>query len=370
MTQVTQFEVNHNQLADTQWHHDKLPAANELGAGQVLLKVDCFSFTANNITYAVVGKEMRYWEFFPASGDQGIIPVWGFAEVQASNCDGIAIGERLYGYYPMATHLIVEPTRITPTSFMDGAAHRKELSTIYNQYLRTSQDALYNAETEVLQMLLRPLFTTSFLLDDFFADNQFFGANTVVLTSASSKTALGTAFLLHHNRDQRDHNYQIVGLTSASNLAFVESLGCYDKVLSYDHITALDKQQATTMIDCAGNSEVLKQVHAHLDKQLVYSCLVGAAHREQRDALPKDLPGAKPQWFFAPAQAEKRTNEWGGRGFQTRLATVWEAFTESTQSWIQVEHGYGSEAVEQVYQAVLSGRFKPETGYILSLWEE
>ena len=369
MTQITRFEVDRNQLTDTQWCHDTLPTANALGAGQVLLKVDCFSFTANNITYAVVGDEVRYWEFFPASDDKGIIPVWGFAEVQASNCEGVAVGERLYGYYPMATHLIVEPTRITPTSFMDGAAHRKELATVYNQYLRTSQDNLYSAETEALQMLLRPLFTTSFLLDDFFADNQFFGANTVLLTSASSKTALGTAFLLHHNRNQRDHNYQIVGLTSASNRPFVESLGCYDKVLSYDQVTALDDQQATAMIDCAGNSDVLKQVHTHLDQQLAYSCLVGAAHREQRDALPKDLAGAKPLWFFAPDQAEKRTQEWGGRGFQTRLTTVWEAFIESTQNWIQVEQGGSPEAVERVYQAVLSGRFKPETGYILSLWE-
>ena len=45
-------------------------------------------------------------------------------------------------------------------------------------------------------MIVRPLFITSFMLADFLQDNAFFGARQVVVSSASSKTAYGTAFCL------------------------------------------------------------------------------------------------------------------------------------------------------------------------------
>jgi hypothetical protein len=71
-----------------------------------------------------------------------------------------------------------------------------------------------------VQALLRPLFITSWLIDDFLADNDFFGARVMLLSSASSKTAYGTAFQLA----QRD-GIEVVGLTSPGNVAFCESPG-------------------------------------------------------------------------------------------------------------------------------------------------
>lgn len=76
-------------------------------------------------------------------------------------------------------------------------------------------------------MLLRPLLYTAFLLDDFVADNGRFGASTVVLSSASSKTAAGTAFFLAERGD-----VEVVGLTSAGNVSFVERLGVYGRVVT------------------------------------------------------------------------------------------------------------------------------------------
>ena len=345
---------------------DSVPTSSDLGAGEVLLAVDQFSFTANNITYAALGDMLRYWEFFPASDGKGIVPVWGFADVVASACGDVEVGERLYGYFPMSTHLVVQPENITVHGFVDGASHRQALPIIYNQYLRCTQDPLYSAETEALQMLLRPLFTTSFLLDDFFADNQFFGAESLVLTSASSKTALGMAFLLKHNRSSRDHKYEIVGLTSLGNIEFVEALGCYDRVLSYDRVTELDSTKATATVDFAGNAELLAGLHNHFSSHLQYSCLVGASHWDQGGAST-ELPGPVPQMFFAPTQAQKRVEEWGGPLFQQRLAEVWSVFLNFVDNWMEVKHQTGPEAVARVYSQVLSGEFSPKAGYILSL---
>jgi len=370
ITMTSTFLLNRDELSDTEFTTGAKISEAELSAGQVLLKVDTFAFTANNITYAAMGDAMRYWEFFPAADGKGIVPVWGFADVQASKCEGIEVGERIYGYYPMSTHLVVTPKQVNGASFIDGADHRQPLALVYNQYLRCATDPLYNVKTEALQMLLRPLFTTSFLLDDFFDDNQFFGANTLVLTSASSKTALGMAFLLHHNRGKREQKYEIVGLTSPGNIEFVEGLGCYDRVLGYDQISQIDASKPTATVDFAGNGEVLGQLHSHFNDQLQYSCMVGASHWDQRAGMPAELAGPAPELFFAPSQAAKRIEQWGGQGFQQRLAEVWLTFVTFVGGWMKVEQDAGADAVERVYQTVLAGNFSPETGYILSIAED
>jgi hypothetical protein len=215
-------------------------------------------------------------------------------------------------------------------------------------------------------MLLRPLFTTSFLLDDLFSDNQFFGADSLVLTSASSKTALGMAFLLHLNRDKRDHQYQIIGLTSPANVEFVKSLSCYDQVLSYDQVSGLSSDMKTATIDFAGNAKLLSFLHNHFNDNLAYSCRVGASHWDKLNGLPEQLPGPQPQMFFAPTQAAKRVKEWGGQGFQQRIGEVWFEFTKFAGQWIKIEEVQGEAGINDVYQNGLAGKFNPEIGYILS----
>lgn len=364
MTNVTTFLVDKSDYAATQLGTADL---STLTQGEVLLKVDHFAFTSNNITYATLGEAMRYWEFFPAPEGQGLIPVWGFADVLASNCDGVTVGERFYGYFPMATHLRVQPTKVIKYSFIDGAEHRQPLPMIYNQYIRCAADPLYCAESEALQMLLRPLFTTSFLLDDFFFDNRFFDARTLVLTSASSKTALGMAFLLHRNRSKYAQGYEIVGLTSKANLDFVKDLGCYDRVLSYDQVSKIDPHVPTASVDFAGNGELLGQLHAHFNDQLKYSCLVGMSHWDNHGGLPENAPGPEPQQFFAPSQAEKCLKGWGAEAFQQQLAEVWSHFVHFVDGWIILETGQGGEDVERVYQEVLAGRLNAQVGHCLSL---
>jgi hypothetical protein len=178
------FEVRRDALAETRVVTD--PPATP-GAGGALLRVDAFALTANNVTYGVAGDAIGYWQFFPAqdgtAGGWGRIPVWGFGDVVASEVDGLAAGDRVYGYFPMAGYLHVRPEHVGAHGFTDASTHRAELPPVYNHYTRTSTDPAYRPELETMQMLFRPLFTTSFFLDDFLDDNDFFGARTVVLSS-------------------------------------------------------------------------------------------------------------------------------------------------------------------------------------------
>src|SRR5580704_18504761 len=167
--------------------------APQPGDGQALLRVDAFGLTSNNITYATFGEAMSYWSFFPAEDGWGRVPVWGFAEVLASSVAELEPGARVFGYLPPSSELLVEPAHVSAQGFVDASAHRAALPRAYNRYARVDADPLYDAEREDEQMLLRPLFLTSFLIDDFLEDSDLFGADTVVLSSASSKTASALA---------------------------------------------------------------------------------------------------------------------------------------------------------------------------------
>jgi len=187
------FEVKRDDLHECRVVDAEPP---ELEPGQALLEVGGFGLTANNVTYAVFGEAMSYWDFFPAERGWGRIPVWGFADVAATTHDGLEQGTRIFGYLPPSTHLVVGPERVDGRGFVDASPHRAGLPPAYNSYARVDADPMYDPGHEDEQMLLGPLFFTSFLIDDFLDDNGFFEAGAVVLSSASSKTALTLAFLL------------------------------------------------------------------------------------------------------------------------------------------------------------------------------
>lgn len=359
------FEVRRDQLGDTRVVSETAPTP---GDGEALLRVDAFAFTANNVTYGVAGDMIGYWQFFPAQGGRdggwGRIPVWGFAEVVSSTVSGVASGDRFYGYFPMGRYLLVKPERVTEHGFHDGAAHRAELPPVYNSYTRTRTDPAYRQDQEAMQMLFRPLFTTSFFLDDFLADNDFFGAGTVVLSSASSKTSFGLAWLLNRNRSDR---CRVVGLTSPSHAGFVETLGCYDQVVTYENLESLAKEP-TVFVDMAGNGEVRARLHRHLEDELKYSCSVGVTHWENAALQGNEpLPGPQPSMFFAPSQIQKRAQEWGAEAMAERIAAAWQPFVEVADEWIDVRREAGPEEIETVYQKVLNNQAAPSDGFILSM---
>src|SRR5690242_13818907 len=95
---IADFLVDRRDLRRTTIEHGPDPRDVALAPGRVLLAIDAFALTANNVTYAVFGDAMRYWQFFPAHDEWGRIPVWGFADVVRSAHDDVPVGERVYGY--------------------------------------------------------------------------------------------------------------------------------------------------------------------------------------------------------------------------------------------------------------------------------
>lgn len=334
---LTRLQTQKNALGTTRLLDTEDSGA--LAAGKVLMRIDRFALTTNNITYAAFGDAMHYWNFFP-TGDAawGHMPVWGFA---------------------------MQPVRVTARGFYDGAAHRAELVSAYNQYMRCSNDAGWVAALEDHQMLVRPLFLTSFMLADFLEDNAFFGARQVVVSSASSKTAYGTAFCLAQRQ-----GLQLIGATSPGNRAFVEGLGCYDRTLAYDEVGALPADVPTLYVDFAGNDALRATIHRHFGQALVYDCYAGSA---QNTAFLSQtgLPGPAPTMFFARVQIRKRNADWGPQEVNRRFDEAQGRFIaqlgEEGNGWMRLSIGRGFDAARQVIADMSAGQVDPQRGHVIGL---
>ncbi|PHR13578.1 MAG: hypothetical protein COA41_17945 [Sphingopyxis sp.] len=344
--------VKKEDLAQAEWHDSDTPP---LAEGQILLGIEKYALTANNITYAAVGDGFGYWNFFPTGdAEWGIVPVWGFAKVVASAHADIAVGERVYGYLPMASHLLVTPTNVQDGGFVDGAEHRQGLAIIYNQYHRLgSNQGTHEAERAIFQ----PLFTTSFLIEHLMRSNDWFGAEALLMTSASSKTSLGLAMVAKNLSPA----IKRIGLTSEGNKAFVETSGLYDEVVAYDDLKQMDAGQPTVSVDFAGNGQLLTDIHAHWGDGLKHSALVGATHVEERGGAD-DMQGPKPELFFAPTAAETLMKDIGPAAFRAQVDEQFAAFVKGASAYLTIEDVTGTDALQTAYLSMLSNAVAPSRG--------
>lgn len=334
-------------------------------AGEVVLALDRFSLTINNITYATFGDALRYWEFFPTGVEgYGLLPVWGYANVVESRAEGVEPGQRFFGYFPSATHLVVQPGKTGGRSFRDESPHRRDLPEVYNWYQRTDNDALHTEATEPLNAIFRPLFVTAFGLADFLAENDFFGADQVVISSASSRTGYSEAFGIGLHSD-----IETIGLTSTGHRDFVEALGLYSQVVTYDDLESLDSNRPTVYIDVAGNSELQLRVHRHFADRLVHDAALGASHAQEPPQPDDNLPGPEPTFFFAPEWVARRQSEWGPEEFNRRVGEAVAAFFDhvAKNRLIDIREQRGFETARDVLTEMLDGRTNPAIGHVIRL---
>jgi hypothetical protein len=359
---VSTLEVRKDNWADTRINTQVL--SQELNENEVLFKVDRQALTANNISYASGGDMLDYWGFFPTDDGWGRIPAMGWGVVIASAHPLITVGERTWGFYPYSSHHKILAGNVSETSFSDLSAHRENHAPIYSQFDRSTGNPIYDVAREDQDSLLRGLFLTSWLVEDFIDVNNAFGSQSCLITSASSKTSIALAYCVKQRGKLRS-----VGITSAGNVAFCQSLDCYDAVVSYDQLAELNPTQPVVMVDMAGNAKVISELHHHFGEQMMYSCRIGATHYSKMGS-PKDLPGAKPVFFFAPTHRETRSEALGMETFTKLMWSSFSGFREFCDRWMTVERSYGANAVTATYQSVLAGKVDPASGQIVSMWDD
>lgn len=335
-------------------------ATHALAAGAIRLRIELFSLTANNITYAALGAgRLGYWDFFPAPAGWGKPPCWGFATVVQSRAEGVAEGRRVYGYFPIAESFDAFPVRTAPRGFVDGAPHRANKAGVYNLYSDTEHDPAYDAAYEPEQTLWRPLYATGWWAAECVGADE---PRSVIVSSASAKTALAMAHQL-----QRRGGCHLIGLTSARNRAFVEETGLYHQVLAYEQAAQLCADAPATFVDFLGREEILQTVHHALGARLARSILIGAADwngQSDPTAPPRtDRIGPKPEFFFVPTYAAQRLQADAGlnRAMQQDLL----AFYPASSRFVAVRQLAGTSAILESWGRLAEGSAPPQEGLVL-----
>ncbi|MFD0916752.1 DUF2855 family protein [Pseudahrensia aquimaris] len=360
---MTQFQVRKSAISDARLVEDT-PA--DLPNGSVRVRVEKFGLSANNITYAVAGDTLGYWQFFQpaddAAGEWGIFPVWGFGEVVESQAEGMAVGERLFGYFPPADSIVMHVSGLADSHFFDGSEHRLKLPKGYNIYQRLSAEPGYNSAHDDLRMLFFPLYLTSFAIWDQLKENDWYGAEQVIVVSASSKTSIGLAYALA----QDDDAPACVGVTSAGNLEFTKSIGVYDEVTTYDAMEDAIAKRPSAIVDMSGNADVLGRLHTHLGEAMLRTLDVGLTHWEgarKNEAIIRD----RREFFFAPAHVQKRMEDWGPAEFSKRSNTFIMETAAKSMAWLELDHLDGLEAMKGIYNDVVDGKAPPQKGLLIRL---
>jgi hypothetical protein len=371
---TTTLEVRRDAVGDTRLV-EEIHGVADLQPGEIRLRVDRFAVTANNITYAVFGDALGYWDFFPTGDDvYGRVPAMGWATVVESHAPDISLGRRFYGWYPMSSHVVFTPTA-TADGFRDDGAHRQQHAPVYRSYVATDADTMYPTvfgdmgvvEGEERHILLRGLFLTGFLAEEFFADGggdaaPYFGTPRVIVLSASSKTAIGFA-----QRAALRDDLEVVGVTSAGNVEMVESLGYYDTVVTYDEIDTLDSDGGAVSIDMAGNPAALAAVHRHFGDGLAYSMTVGRSHHDAEPGSNEPLVGPEPQLFFAPTASGRLIEKWGKVGFARQSAEALSEFVGGSTAWLSIERRTGPDGAQSAWVDVHAGGVAPDVGLVVTV---
>lgn len=358
--------INKAELSDIDWVPRETPA---LANGEVRLQIEAFALTANNVTYAAFANFAGYWNFFPTGDDaKGRVPFWGFAKVAESRCEGVEIGQRFYGYLPASTDLVVSPGKISPHGFTDMSAHRAQLPGFYNVYHFNDNDSAYKAEFEDVQMLVRPLYATGWLIDDCLMERDAPPAH-VIVSSASAKTSLAYA-----SAAKKRDGLTLTGLTSAGNRAFTEGTGLYDHVVTYDDMSACSDAGSAIHVDIRGNPAMRTPLAEALGGQLTTHLQVGATDWDApRGAdLPTQSSPNVPnsgsianEVFFAPGHAETCAKRMGPAQMAKALNTDMCTFYPVTAKMLDIETINARADMVQAWKDTLSGSISPSKGLIV-----
>jgi hypothetical protein len=261
----------------------------------------------------------------------------------------------------MASHATLEPADVAQGRFRDGAPHRGLAAAPYNEYQRISGDPAFEGRQGDYLILLRPLFLVSWLASIYLSENAFFGAQDVIITSASSKTAIALAYLLHKS----GASIEIIGLTSSRNVPFVKQLGYYDRVVSYDNLDELEPGRTSSVLfDIAGDGELRAKIHALYGNNLRHSAQVGLAHWDA-PAQTEPPSGPAPTRFFGPDHMAPLREKWGVVEFEQRRRAAALDFINSFGSLLSLRERLAPDNITDTYLEVLNGRAPPEVGYIL-----
>ncbi|KAJ7843050.1 hypothetical protein B0H14DRAFT_2779253 [Mycena olivaceomarginata] len=338
-----------------------VPIPRHLPPNSILIKVDRFGFSANNITYQALGEQahFRYYDFHPAPGNRRC-----FAQ-NSWTCSRVGFGTiRIYGYLAPSRYLLVpvSPSDVNRHAFYVPATHISQLvhRRPYNQIIRCAGDPEYTPTTlgEDLTMLYRPLFWTAYWFEDWIFSLGYRGATAFVISSASAKTAFCAAYLIGKRRSRGETNVKIVGVTSKGNTAFTKGLSLYDEVVEYDSFKSALGQGKWVYVDVAGKRRLQQAARKAASLDWTTPTFTGSSK----------VPAL--EQFFMVEWLDVRKHQLSLHEIFRRQKQAWTELMVDCIPWVRLEHVSGADEVKKAYDKIATRGFSPDVGFIWSLWDE
>jgi hypothetical protein len=323
---------------------------------RALIRIERLAFSANNILYITMGHENRYWDLFPGKKPFGSPPAWGIGTVIDSQSPHLAIGERLFGFFPIASHCVLEPETLGTKHIVDLAPRRQSLAAAYNRYTRIDDDH-YDGSVGDWRLVLRPLALVGLLASHVLMDNAFFGADELYVTSASSKTGIGVGCLSKAINPE----IQVVGLTSMERVEYVQSLSVYDQVISYSETSSI-QARASVLFDLTGNQSLVADLHRCLGHSLLKSWAAGRSHWSSSEG---EAEGVETERFFSPKIMMQYISKWGGHKFEEHFASAIDKLRSVLEPHTCIEGINERAQLENVYRSFLENRIDVKNGYVV-----
>lgn len=297
--------------------------------GGVHVQIVKFALTSNTVTYALLGRAvLNTFEHFPYKHSEwALSPAWGVGVVTHSKCASVPVGSRLHGYFPMAPWCTMCPSKVDGTEwFEDTAPHRQKLISAYRTYRILPRLIPGKLDAEDLGTADALLFSTGWGIAQQAAA---LGATTLLLTSASSRTALTAAFSAKHH----SMFAEVIGVTSQRNIDFVRRSGLYDLVVTYEQIASQGDRSDRKLVvyDVAGNDSVSAALRIHFGAQVIGWRIVGMTHVGAKKATAGstvDLKGGAKATPFLVFQAMADAAKKIGSNMAKVLASAKQAFVK------------------------------------------
>ncbi|KAF5367464.1 hypothetical protein D9758_003784 [Tetrapyrgos nigripes] len=367
----------------------------------ILIRVDRFAFSANNITNQVLAEHPHF-----RHKTHGVLPFWGFATVIKSSHSKIEVGERLLGFFAPTRYLVLPLSDVGEVSMYIPRPHLPADRSIFSKVVRCKSDPAYQPFTEDLMMLYRPLFWASYWCEDWLSCSDYRGnCENLLVSSASSKTG----YLFAYCARNADRDIRLIGLTSKKHVSFTKHLGLYDEVYDYDTFLTTKTFQSNPgrkwiYVDVNGNAALTTKIHKHFSSDytgtLAASISLGLATKspivawEQQLALDAQL-GADPtlepnfhvmgqksscandpdiwpqrEQFFTPEWLAVRKKQMDPTEICALAKSEWSRLVQDCQGWVEMEQVYGIDGVVKAYERILHGDVAPDKGLIWSLWDQ
>lgn len=213
-------------------------------------------------------------------------------------------------------------------------------------------------------------------MEDHLNETNYKNLRTVLISSASSKTAFIVAYRIQKRVEASNGklNLKIVGLTSRSNLTFTRNLGFYNQVFAYDevkNIPMVSRMKDCLYIDVSGSQALNASITDSIKPELTISLGMTSVEGGNTDSIggAKDNKEGR-ESFFMPEWLAVRLKQLGAKQLKEMQKAAWDQLMDDCSPWLNIETYRGRQDVLAAYKKTLKGGVPPDRGQMFSLSEK